>query len=328
VRKTYLLLSGYEVSNNRNIYYYKRFTFLNPLIFQTRFLKFPFGLLFPLALAGIYLGRGAAGRWMPVYLFLASFGLSFVAFFVTARYRMPMVPFFIVLAVYAAARLAKAKGRELRTSLAILLGSLVLFNAGLFGSGRAGVLGPGRVEDQAQTRFSAAMGMYQQHRFSDALAEVHSALQYDSADNVLTLESAIYVDIGQFERARQAAEAAVRRAPDMPEPYGQLGNVYANAGQLDSARACFEKVCGLDPNSVSSWSNLGNVAMMQADLAAARAYFEKALALDPTFAVAIYNLGLLDWQEGNKELARSRWRKVLELDPSYTKARQALEHFH
>ncbi len=327
VRKTYLLLSGYEVSNNRNIYYYKRFTFLSLLIFQTVFLKFPFGLLLPLALVGIYLGRSIARRWMPVFLFLVSFGLSFVAFFVTARYRMPMVPFLIVLAVYGVTRLAKARGRELGIGLALLAGALVFFNAGLFGAGRAGVLGPGRVEDQAQTHLSAAMGMFQQGRLADALGEVRTALEYDSAENVLVLESAIYVEMGKLEQARVAAQAAVDRFPSSPEPYGQLGNVFARAGQLDSARLCFEKVCELDPNSASSWNNLGNIAMMQSDFTSARTYFEKALAIEPTFVIALFNLGLLDWQEGNRDLARSRWKRALELDPSYTKAKQALEYF-
>ena len=319
VRKAYLLLSGYEISNNRNIYHAKRFTFLNLAIFRTSFLKFPFGLLLPLALAGVYLGRRAARRWAATYAFLLAYGFSFVIFFVTARYRMPAIPFLIVLAVYAVARLVKTRGRELWVSLAVLLVSLVAFNSGIYG--------PPGVEDEAQTRFSVAMGLYRQGRLDDALVEIEKALQHDSASNVLVLESAVRLGAGQPGPAVRAAQAAISRTPNAPEPYGQMGNVYASLGRYDSALVCFEKACELDPHSVSSWNNLGSVAMAQGDFESARRYFDQALAIDPASTVALYNLGLLDWQEGEKGLARTRWHKVLELDPSHAKAGQALEHF-
>jgi len=323
--KLCLLLSGYEVSNNRNIYYFKRFSFLNLLIFQTGVLKFPFGLLLPLALAGAYLGRRQAGRWLPAYLFVAAFGLSFVAFFITARYRMPLVPILAILACYAVSRFRQSAKREKLVSGAVFALSFVVFNAGFFGAGSSGLAGPGRVEDAAQTRFNTAMALYQQGKPADALEEVRAALVADSADNVLILESAIYLDAQDFSRARAAAEAAVRKAPNTAEPYGQLGNVYGAIGAFDSAQACFEKVVELDPYSVSSWTNLGNVALARSDLSLARQRFERALEIDPTFVLALFNLGLVDYQQGNRDLAHTRWKKVLELDPSFDRARAALE---
>ncbi len=324
-RKFYLLLSGYEVSNNRNIYYYKRFSFLNLLIFQKRLLRFPFGLLFPLALAGMWLGRKQAGRWAPVYLFMIAFGLSFVAFFITARYRMPLVPLLTIFAAWGVSRFRVAVRRERVTSAVVFGASYLLLNAGFFGAGSAGLLGPGRVEDAAQTRFSAAMAFYQQGRVPDALSEVRAALASDSADNVLILESSIYLDQGDFARARLAALAAIRAAPGSAEPYGQMGNVYGAMQQFDSAQACFEKVVELDPYSVSSWTNLGNVALARGDLGLARQRFEQALAIDPTFGLALFNLGFVEYRQGQVEQARARWRKVLELDPTNDRARQALD---
>ncbi len=315
-RKFYLLVSGKEASNNRDIYFFKRYSFLNLLIFDARVMKFPFGLLFPLAIVGFWVSRRNRRQLLPVYLFVAAYGLSFVAFFVTARFRMPMVPMFIVMAVYGTARLWRFRGLKLVGPVALLAGSLVLFNADLAGGHRGG--------NPVLSRVSVASALHEMGKPDEALAELRQALRYDSAMNVLTLEATIRKQQGQLDRAAQAAQAAIRAAPGWPDPRVTLGSVYAAKGVLDSAQACFAKAVELDPYSVQGWNNLGNIALTRNDLATARQFYERALSIDPVYEMALFHLGLADYYEGSKELARRRWRKVLELNPGHAKARQAL----
>ncbi len=314
-RKLWLLASGHEVSNNRDIYFFKRYSFLNPLVFSTGVFKFPFGLLLPLALVGLWFFRRVRRR-VPVYLFLAAYGLSFVPFFVTARFRMPLVPLFVIMAAYGVIRLWQDRTRKPVIPIGILAGSLLLFNVNLAGVGRDA--------DPAQNHYTIATGLREQGKLEPALAALQRALACDSASNVLILQSGILRDQGRLEQAKQAALAAVRVEPGSPDPLGALGNVYGAAQQLDSARVCFERVVELDPYSVQAWNNLGNIALGRNEFARARGYYEQALSLDPVFTTALFHLGLVDYYEGNKQLARARWRKVLGLDPTHPTAGRAL----
>ena len=88
--------NAYEVPNNRNYYFSKRFSALLRMPLVT------FGLILPLALAGIVLSwRGFRKRSMLVFFFLAHL-VALAAFFVNARYRLVVVP---VLLIYTGAML-------------------------------------------------------------------------------------------------------------------------------------------------------------------------------------------------------------------------------
>jgi len=317
LRKLYLWFAGYEVSNDRDLYFFKRYTFLNILLFQTGWLKFPFGVVLPLALAGSYLTRRRWRRLLPVYLFLSTYALSFIFFFVTARYRMPTVPFFILLAVQAVRELRQ---RQPWSVWPLVIGSFLLFNINLAGTGR--------LADPGQNHFTAALGWRSQGKLSQARAELSRALELDSATNILSLEATMLIEQGMIDQARQRAQAAVRLHPNEPDAYGIAGNVLAAAGKLDSARLCFQRVIELDPYSVEGWNNLGNIALSQHELGRAKEYYRQALEISPAFTTALFHLGLTLYYEGKPDSARALWQQVLKLDPNHESARQALAQLH
>lgn len=90
------IVNWYEVPNNRNYYFSKRFS---------KLLQFPlmtYGLILPLAVAGVIIsGRRWREHGLP-YAFLLAHLAGLLAFFVIARYRLVMVPFLLI---YAAATL-------------------------------------------------------------------------------------------------------------------------------------------------------------------------------------------------------------------------------
>jgi 4-amino-4-deoxy-L-arabinose transferase-like glycosyltransferase len=88
------ILNAYELPNNRNYYFSKRFSVLLQLPLMT------YGVLLPLAVAGMVISWQ---RWREHAVLLAFFiaqVAGLLAFFVLARYRLVVVP---VLLVYAAA---------------------------------------------------------------------------------------------------------------------------------------------------------------------------------------------------------------------------------
>jgi len=324
LRKTFLWFAGHEISNDRELYAVKRYSFINYLFFNSRFLKFPFGLLLPLSLAGVWLIRKQWRRFLPLYLFVAAYSLSFIVFFVCARYRMPIIPIAVIFGVMGLMGLigpirpiGPVAKRERVVGLVIAVAAFLLFNANIAGAG-------GQVS-RSQNHVEAALGLHGQGRDAEALAEVRQALKFDSARSVLSLEAALLSNLGDFAAAERSARAVVRLYPSDPDAYDALGGVLATAGQLDSAAVYFEIVRSRDPHSFQAWNNLGNIALSRRDFAQARYYYEGALKLRPTFARAMFGLGFCDYNEGKVAEARARWQEVLRLDPSFTKARQALE---
>jgi 4-amino-4-deoxy-L-arabinose transferase-like glycosyltransferase len=320
-RKTYVWLAGLEISNNRSIYFFKRYSFLNYLLFRTGVLKFPLGLLTPLALVGLYFTRKRRRQLMPLYLFFLAFSASFVIFFVTSRYRMPVVVLAIPFAAYAVSRIlaavrAREGSSELRVAAGVFAGAYLLLNLNLAGIGR---------ENPAQDYFMAAKGLYDRGDKARAGELIGQALARDSAVNVLSLAATIRGEQGQAARAEQLAQAAIRLWPSQADAWGLAGNVAVNLGQIEKAQSFFEQTLKLDPYSIQALNNLGNMAIGRNDLVAARGYYERALAIDPSATLPMFHLGLVNYYEGKKDEAHRRWRQVLQLEPNNAKARQALE---
>ena len=110
IKKLYLFWSRFEISNNQDIYFYRRYSSL------IRILPTGFWLIGPLGLTGMIFAlwharrnkkanaHKAADRRMRVLLpvlFVFSYMITVVMFFVPARFRLPVIPFLIIFAGFA-----------------------------------------------------------------------------------------------------------------------------------------------------------------------------------------------------------------------------------
>jgi tetratricopeptide (TPR) repeat protein len=129
VRKLRLLLAGTETLRNQEIYPARAWSpVLRVLLWKVPGLAFPFGLLLPLAVIGL----GVAWRQAPALAAaVILLGLTVTAFFVTARYRAPLVPLLVLFAA-AGVRWAavEASPRARRGAGAVALGAYLLANLG------------------------------------------------------------------------------------------------------------------------------------------------------------------------------------------------------
>ncbi|QPJ64396.1 MAG: glycosyltransferase family 39 protein [Candidatus Nitrohelix vancouverensis] len=106
LRKTFHFFNGFEVPNTVNYYLTQEFV---PLLQWS----VPFGFLSALGLLGFVLTRWEQRRWNLLHVFLVANFLMFLPFFVTARFRLLMVPFLCLFSAYALQRLIDY-GRERR----------------------------------------------------------------------------------------------------------------------------------------------------------------------------------------------------------------------
>jgi tetratricopeptide (TPR) repeat protein len=119
---------------------------------------------------------------------------------------------------------------------------------------------------------------------------------------------------------------AIRRAPELVEPYLRRAQAFHAQGQLSRAMADYQTAAALMPNQSFPRLNLGQLAAESGDLATARAYFEEVLKLAPEDAMVHSGIANLAIQEGklkaaagDREGARRDFRRAEE------EARKSLE---
>lgn len=230
--KLYQIGYGYEIMRNTDLYFFKQYSpVLNGLIFARPWLKFPFGLLLPFAVIGIGLSLTRLGREHRYFLaYLAAVAGGLLLFFVTARYRVVLVP---VLAIYAA-----LGAGEMFTLLRrqTIRGLLLLLAAALLGVGanmdlldqEQRVTGP---IYRAQAPFTLARVALEEGRAQEALTRLEESLRIDPnyPDAWVDLGRARHA-LGDTSGAIQAMLQAVAVAPDYPLPYFNLGLLFDRPG--------------------------------------------------------------------------------------------------
>ena len=132
LKKAYYLLNAYEISSNTDIYYVISDTSQMLAVLAL----FSFGILLPLAMVGIAFGKYDRRAAVPVFLFVIPFALVLLAFFITARFRSPLIPVLCVFAALGASRIWSER-KILLTSGRLMLLTFVFFlvfcNTQLFG---------------------------------------------------------------------------------------------------------------------------------------------------------------------------------------------------
>ncbi len=296
VKKAYLFFGGFEISNNRDIYFFSNMTYLKFLVFSLPLLQFPFGLLFPLALCGIYISMiQRTVDWQSsmkktniilILIFIASYALSFIIFFVCARYRLGITPFLIIFASVTICFLKDSvTKRNLRTLLVpsvIFIFSYILFNANVFN------------------------------------------LKRNPAINYLTLGEA-YVKMGRMEEALESYRRALEFDPHDPQGYLSVGNIYAWKKDYTAAEQLYLKAIMLDPQSAETYNNLGNIYFETGNYTRAIECYNNAINIDPDRQTPFYHAGLSYEKLGNLAKAESLWHRALEINPNNERVRRALE---
>lgn len=115
LKKLFFSVNTYEAADTSDVY-------TNYLSLS----RFPFvtlGIVFPLCVLGIMLSLGQWRRLMLVYLIVGVYFLNQLIFFVTSRYRVPVIPFLIIFCAYAVTRgyaLFKEKQYRILSLFAVL----------------------------------------------------------------------------------------------------------------------------------------------------------------------------------------------------------------
>lgn len=259
LKKTYLLFSGNDISNNRNLPAFKsEFKIMNVL-------RIGMWSLAPLGLLGIIMSRRRTLLTSAVAAFVLLYASSFILFFVNSRFRLPLLPLLAIFGAFALVELYEwVRERNLRAlalPLLIVAALGVGLNVNLYGL---------QFDNRQQALFSKANlyldegnypkaidGYYQALAFPEPLRQVHlnlgiaylksglldSAWYHFLAEDSLFAGSAealnnlsyMYRQTGQTEEAVVASEAALAEKPYLPEARLNYWYALREAGRPDSA---------------------------------------------------------------------------------------------
>jgi tetratricopeptide (TPR) repeat protein len=130
IKKLDYFWNGFEISNNQNLYFYRRFA---PV---TKILPPLFYLISPLSLLGLYLIARRDRSLLIIPLFVITYMLTVIAFFVTSRFRLPVLPFLIILAslgvFYLIETIRKARITKAIAVSVVVMGLAVLTSIDFF----------------------------------------------------------------------------------------------------------------------------------------------------------------------------------------------------
>lgn len=211
-----------------------------------------FGVLAVLGLLAFVWDRERRRRMGALWLFVLVYSLTIVVFFVTARYRLPVVPLLLPAAVWAAAELVRRlrKGGKTRVkALALAVPALLVTNLPLswFGVQLVG---------------------------NDAV--LHNNL------------GTIYYDQGVYSLAEDEFGRAIRANPKIYLTYTNLGLTHLKLGMRSEAQRDFERALAVYPNDNWALLNLGALYLERVEvlhdasaLDKAEFYLQRSLALNP-----------------------------------------------
>jgi tetratricopeptide (TPR) repeat protein len=276
VRKTSFALSSYEIPQLENYYFQKGYS---------RLLSLPlpgFAVVGPLGLLGLAMSlrrRKAAllGIWFSVYI------ASVIAFFVVARYRLPVVPALIAGACFAATELFdRARTRRWSALLApacALAAMSVLVNANLWGVDRAKAF--------AQSHFRVGIVLGERGLVDEAIAEYRRSIEID---------------------------------PAYPQSYLNMGALLAQGGRTVEAALAFRRALALDPGLTAARLNLAMALGASGDHGAALAQLDSLLAGHPLDAAAHKERGIVLHRLGRDGEAMVSLREAARVDSAGTEA--------
>lgn len=280
-KKLILFFDPYEVPLNFEYAFHQQFSWL---------LRIPltnFAFLMPFAVLGLVLAWPERRRFALLYGVVALYTFSVVLFFVSGRYRLMIVPYFIIFGSYGVLKLGEAWQKRTRWAL---WGSLVFV---------------------AFLSFSLYSGWRQS--------------QAANFGNEYYNLCVAHLNEGHVEDAIYWGRKAIIADPTIVNAHYNLGLALYKRGNYREATKAFEYVVKLDSTEASAWGNLGGLYLLAGRIQKALKSLQRSIALDSTNVTVWLNLGRAYYELGDYEKAWSAWVKALRLDPENPVARQNLE---
>ncbi|MDP8248295.1 MAG: tetratricopeptide repeat protein [Candidatus Tritonobacter lacicola] len=343
--KLALFWNSYEIADNHNLYFFKT---LFPVL---RAAPLGFGIIGPLGLFGMVLFMRNWRKCLVLYLFILSYMVSVVIFYVSARFRLPAVPFLILFASASLVTLydwlRDGRWRYLIPALASLAILCVIvggwrvcpdyltlyppirFDAEYYNLGETyNKAGQPR---EALATYRKAIEINPMHAAAynnlgslyDSLGKKEEAIEsFRSATRINPGYSLAHYNLalallksGYEKEAAKEIELSIKTDPGYVDPHFKLGLYYNTRGKPDRAVAEFRKALSGHGDRAVIHDNIGTIFLEQGKTEEAFREFTMALRANPLYAEGHNKLGILMARAGDQKGAARLFRKAITLDP-------------
>jgi tetratricopeptide (TPR) repeat protein len=317
VEKLWLFWTGQELMPNEDIDFYRnRSWVLRALSLGLPDGQFPFGILGPLAVLGMFAFRQKEETKL-LLAFVLCFMVSVVAFHVRSRYRLPAMPVvfcFSALGVMWLKENWRAGGwRKAWKGLAIVGAAAMVFNGPLFDT----IWAKG-----FPTHFYLGVRLARQGLDVEAKEQFQKALEKQRDFPEVRLEMGrLYQLSGELEKAEAEFREAIRMAPDFVPALQNLAMALSAQGRTGEAEEAFRKGFKIDALYAPAWLGIGQLRLKEGKMAEASEAFEKAAAIETETGMAYFYLGTVRVRLGRLEEALEFFRAALKRNPLLLEAR-------
>jgi tetratricopeptide (TPR) repeat protein len=274
-KKIKLFFNYYEVPDSEDFYFYRQYSSVLrlPLI--------PFGVICPLAFLGMLLLIKDFKKYSLLYVLVIANSVSVIIFYIFSRYRLPIVPLFIIFSSYAINWFAnEIKQKEWRKPLFFGIICLLFY---LFSHIK--------------------------------MNEIESNLAVSHANMGIS-----YKKLGDSYNAKLEYERAIKVDPDCALAHYNLGNIYQEKGLIEDAIKEYNTAIKITPNDIEARYNLGNAYQEKGLIEDAIKEYNMVIKINPNHVSAYNNLGTAYAIKGKLHKAIAHWKRVLEIDPGDTAA--------
>lgn len=165
--------------------------------------------------------------------------------------------------------------------------------------------------------------VYYGMRSTDEMGELWLQVIMKSQQDFMTLNRALQP---RFVRDQILSnEALLRRDPNAPRPYAEIGAALVLSGQTEAGLTRLRQSIQLDPNYDEAHYFAGLALRTLKQFPEAQTEFEAALQLSPRHGRARGNLGLVLMEQGNLAAAAQQFQMALQVNPQDNIARDMLK---
>ncbi|MCP4568124.1 MAG: tetratricopeptide repeat protein [FCB group bacterium] len=347
-RKLVYFFSGFENSDQTDIYDFRQYSSVMSILVFDYGLKFPYGFFAPLGLLGLWLCRRRFKELAPLLIFFFAYIPTVILFLVTARHRLTVIPVLLLFAAFALIwlydQIKKRDWKRILMPAGMGLVLLIILNINFFDLGfrnepqihfnlamthsrqgdyEAAIREYRLALEQAPSVPSIYNGLGQTYfnmgRFQDAIRQLSHAVSLDSeyGDAQFNLGLA-YMEMNEFDRAERHLRAAAELMPDRAEPLINLSEVHMGKNDPASAVDVLERVLDIDPDNHIVYTKLGVLYGRAGDTAAAFGYFDQSLQIAPGYAPGYLNWGNILLINGDTTAAIDKYQKAVGADTMIT----------
>lgn len=282
LRKTYLFFHGAEIPRDTDLHEARDHSVVLRALVWPGPLRFPDGLLIPLALLGVAVWWKDRRRLAVPLEFLATLAIVVPIFFVTSRHRVPALPVF---ALFAAAGLPilierwktwRPRGRVLASGGAVAL--VVILNLPIW---------EGRLSYRGELDFYRGLAWRDLQRPAEAVAAFRRAAAAAPADARTWFELGNTLDALGDPGAVAAWQRAAEADPWDSRPRRRIAVALTRRGDLDGAIAALEASIAASLREPSHYApdhlNLAFLREQRGDSGAAIEHLHAAARADPAY---------------------------------------------